>query len=409
MKVNKKLRKIIAKVLLVIFAVLSFNVNVYADFRDIVKSTTDEDGTNEFIVNDIPSLQAESVIVVDLETGYTLYEKNIYQKLYPASITKVMTAILAIENLNLADYVTYSYDAVYTIEPGSSSAYMSEGEQITVEDSLYGLMLISGNDLANGLGEAVAGDMASFANMMTQKAKEIGCVNTNFKNAHGLHDEEHYTCAYDMARMASYAFKNIETFRTLISTERYTVAPTPFCKETRYWRNSNRFIKKDNEYYDEECLGGKTGYTDQAQATIVSFHKVHGRTILVVDMKAPSGQTFSDVSLICKHLRNMDPSYFAKLDEKYNGLVEAESASIAEAERQSLEALKEKEVSANVEEKTEDGGFPFVLKVLIVLAIVFGAFYVYITVQRNRMRARYRRKRRQIEMEMYYNEKRRER
>lgn len=110
-----------------------------------------------------PDIIADAAIVVDMATGYTLYEKNIQIQEYPASITKIMTATLVLENLNMDDVVTFSHDAVYTIEPGSSSAYAEEGEQLTVEQCLYGLMLISGNDLANALGEKVSGSMDAFA------------------------------------------------------------------------------------------------------------------------------------------------------------------------------------------------------------------------------------------------------
>lgn len=155
-----------------------------------------------------PDIIADAAIVVDMATGYTLYEKNIQMQKYPASITKIMTATLVLENLNMDDVVTFSHDAVYTIEPGSSSAYAEEGEQLTVEQCLYGLMLISGNDLANALGEKVSGSMDAFAQKMTEKAAELGCIGTRFKNAHGLHDEEHYTTAYDMAIIAMNAWKS---------------------------------------------------------------------------------------------------------------------------------------------------------------------------------------------------------
>ena len=132
---------------------------------------------------ELPDLLSQSAIVVDMNTGYTLVEKNIKDKLYPASITKIMTAILTLENAKMDEVVTFSYEAVFTVEAGSSAAYVDVDEQLTVEQCLYGLMLISGNDLANGLAEHVGGTMTNFANMMTDKAEEIGCLNTNFTNA----------------------------------------------------------------------------------------------------------------------------------------------------------------------------------------------------------------------------------
>lgn len=265
-----------------------------------------------------PEIVAEAGIVIDMTTGYTLYEKNIQQQHYPASITKIMTAILSLENLKMEDVITFSHDAVYTIEPGSSSAYAEEGEQLTVEQCLYGLMLISGNDVANALGEAVSGSMDAFAQKMTEKAVELGCIGTQFKNAHGLHDEGHYTTAYDMAVIASYAYTNFEAFRTLCSTIRYDVPPTNLYNETRYWLNSNRMLREGEEYYYEACNGGKTGFTNEAGGTFVSYANLDGRQVLSVIMKSTnSASAYSDTIHLYDYIRqNVKPEDYAALDAK---------------------------------------------------------------------------------------------
>ncbi|MEE1516292.1 MAG: serine hydrolase, partial [Lachnospiraceae bacterium] len=178
--------------LLTIITIIFSNIQpvMAADSSSVVVEAT-------AVYPEAPEINGHAAILIDIDTGAILYSKNADEKMYPASITKIMTAILTLENAQMDDVVTFSYDAVFTVEAGSSAAYVDVDEQLTVEQCLYGLMLISGNDLANGLAEHVGGTMTNFANMMTDKAEEIGCLNTNFTNAHGLHDDNHYTTAYD--------------------------------------------------------------------------------------------------------------------------------------------------------------------------------------------------------------------
>ena len=151
---------------------------------------------------DALELDADAAILIDATTGEILYEKNPYKKEYPASITKLMTMLLAFENCSLDETVTFSRNAVYSIEPGSSNIGIDQGEELTVEQCLYGIMLQSANEVSNGIAEHIDGSMEEFAKHMTQRAKELGAQNTNFVNANGLHDENHYTTAYDMALIA---------------------------------------------------------------------------------------------------------------------------------------------------------------------------------------------------------------
>lgn len=397
-KINKKIRNIIAVIMAVILT-LGMNAVSYGEESIKVNKTDNENGES-FLVEGMPEIVADGAIVVDVTTGYTLYEKNIYTKYYPASITKIMTATLSIENLKYEDIVTFSHDAVFSIEPGSSAGYLNEGEQITVEQCLYGLMLISGNDLANGLAESVAGTMDAFAVMMTEKAKSLGCVNTNFTNAHGLHDENHYTCPYDMAIMARNAYMNYEQFRTLISTVRVEIPPTAMCNETRYWLNSNRMIRSDTDYYDEDCLGGKTGFTDQAGGTLVTFHNINGRTIMVVLMKdTNSAGAYVDTISMCDYLhQKLDNTFFDKLDTAYKTLKEKESESAAQLEvsnndKNNVIAEKDSETkNKDNEENKESSSFPLGVKILLIAIIVIVIYYFYISVQRNKRRKRKRQK-----------------
>ena len=367
--------------------IMSVPITSFADGADI-KLSSDEEST--FLLGNMPEISSEGAIVADITTGYTLYEKDIYKKLYPASITKIMTAMLAIDNLNMSDIVTFSHDAVYSIEPGSSSGYLREGEQITVEQCLYGLMLISGNDIANGLGEAVSGSTENFAKAMTAKAKELGCKQTNFANTHGLHDENHYTCPYDMAVIGKYAYDNYDMYRTLISETRYVVEPTAKCDETRYWHNSNRLIEPGQKYYDEDCKGGKTGFTNEAGGTLVTYHEINGRIIMIVVMKSyNSAGAYDDTNRMCDFIsENTDEAYFKKLDEKYQKLKEDEAESKALAVKADSNQNNEKGKSTEEEGKKAESSFTMPQKVVLFAVAVFVIYYFYISVQRNKKRKR---------------------
>ena len=151
---------------------------------------------------DGPIVGAQGAILMEANTGTILYEKNIHEKLYPASTTKIMTCLLAIENCSLDEMVTFSADAVFGIEPGSSNAGIDVGEQISMEECLYIILMYSANEVTAGVGEHIAGSMDAFIDMMNQRAKELGCLNTHFNNSNGLPDEEHYTTPYDLALIA---------------------------------------------------------------------------------------------------------------------------------------------------------------------------------------------------------------
>lgn len=354
-------------------------------------------------LNTPPEIVAEAGIVIDMATGYTLYEKNIQQQHYPASITKIMTAILSLENLKMEDVITFSHDAVYTIEPGSSSAYAEEGEQLTVEQCLYGLMLISGNDVANALGETVSGSMDAFAQKMTEKAVELGCIGTQFKNAHGLHDEGHYTTAYDMAVIASYAYTNFEAFRTLCSTIRYDVPPTNLYNETRYWLNSNRMLREGEEYYYEACNGGKTGFTNEAGGTFVSYANLDGRQVLCVIMKSTnSAGAYSDTILLYDYIRqNIKSEDYAALDAK---AAEDESiaASVTDSSLETTDLEDTSKESKEEEEKKEEKESKFFnvfAKIALVLVILFLLAYFYVNYKRIQAKKRRIARRRQWERE----------
>ena len=230
-----------------------------------------------------PQIEAEAAVVMDADTGAFLYSKNMDRKEYPASITKIMTALVAIESGKLDSKIRFSENAVYNLEDGSSHVGIQVGEVLSMRRALYGLMLESANDVANGIAETVGGSISGFADLMNAKAAELGCVNTHFTNPHGLQNEEHYTCARDMALITQAALKH-PTFQKIAGTTNYTCPKTNKVDEERYWYNHNQMIQKDAEYYYEGCFGGKTGFTSDALNTLVSYAKKDGRTLICVEL-----------------------------------------------------------------------------------------------------------------------------
>ena len=242
-----------------------------------------------------PSVTAESAIVMDVQSGAILYEKNIDKREYPASITKVMTALVAIENSSLSETVTYSRNAVTNLESGASNIEIQPGEKLSMEDSLYAILLMSANEACNGVAEHVAGSIDNFVAMMNEKAKELGCQNTHFANPHGLHDENHYTCCYDMALIARAAYQN-ETFRIIVGTARYTIPPTNKHAEQTDLQNHNEMLYpfQTNKYVYDGCTGGKTGYTNAANSTLVTYAERDGMTLICVVMNTQSPNQWLD-------------------------------------------------------------------------------------------------------------------
>lgn len=225
-------------------------------------------------------LYCNNDIIMDLESGNIIFEKNAHTKVYPASTTKVLTAILAIENLNIDDTVVVSKNAVYSTPIGSSIMYLKPEEVISIKNLLYGLLLQSGNDAANALAEVVSGNIPDFINLMNSKLEEIGCKDTHFTNAHGFHDNDHYTTVFDMAKLFRYAVQN-ETFKEIIATKEITIPKTNKTEERTYKNTNKMFNPKYTDMYYEYVIGGKTGYTEKARGTFVGYGKKDDKTVIV--------------------------------------------------------------------------------------------------------------------------------
>ena len=252
-----------------------------------------------------PQIYAESAVVIEASTGTILYNKDMDQVNYPASITKIMTALLTVENCAMDEVVTYSYYATHSIEVGSSSIGTTEGEELTVEESLYALLLMSANECGNGLAEHIAGSVEAFADMMNAKAAELGCTNTHFVNPHGLPDDNHYTTAHDMALILKAALQN-EHFVRIAGTAKYNMRATNKDDEITYMTNHHYMIapyRGVTRYLDDTVIAGKTGYTDLAMGTLVTAAERNGMTLLVVTMHTrPTGvygtPLFDDTALL---------------------------------------------------------------------------------------------------------------
>lgn len=221
------------------------------------------------------STSAKAAILMDQTSGRVLYGKNIHTPMRIASITKVMTAILAIESGKMNKTVTISGRAAGT---EGSSIYLKKGEHIKLKDLVYGLMLRSGNDAAVAIAEAVGGSMEGFVYMMNKKAQELGMKDTNFDNPHGLDTTDtHLSSAYDMALLTRYAMKNPQ-FQKIFSTKKYS-APQEGEKWNRLWRNKNKLL-----FRYEFSTGGKTGYTKLARRTLISTAKKGDMGLIVVTL-----------------------------------------------------------------------------------------------------------------------------
>lgn len=229
-----------------------------------------------------PKIIAETGIVMDLDSGEILYAKGIDEKRAPASITKIMTAMLAIEKVPLDTKITFT-DEVNNIEPDSTHIGIKPGETLTMEESLYGILLGSANEVSSGVAEYIGGTVQNFVDMMNERAKELGCKNTHFVNANGLYDDNHYTTARDMALIAKAAFQN-ETFRNIIKTPYYIIPPTNITPEERWINNHHRMLTEGGIHY-EGCLGGKTGYTVKAGNTLVTYAERNSMRLVCVVLK----------------------------------------------------------------------------------------------------------------------------
>jgi D-alanyl-D-alanine carboxypeptidase (penicillin-binding protein 5/6) len=234
-------------------------------------------------------IASPSAILLELETGKIIWEKNSRVRRPMASTTKIMTALVALESLPLNKVIKVSKKATLV---GEAEIYLSEGETITVENLLYGLLLKSGNDAAMALAEASAGSEKNFVEKMNKKATKIGALHTHFVNSHGLDGENHYTTAYDLALITREALK-IDDFRKIVSTKERNI-PWPGQPYLRHLENHNKLLFKRSD-----VKGVKTGYTSKAGHCLVSFSQRGNIELIAVVLGAPtSDDCYKDTELL---------------------------------------------------------------------------------------------------------------
>lgn len=266
-----------------------------------------------------PVVTSQSAILIDADTGTILYEKNCHEKLYPASTTKIMTCLLAMENAELTDTVVFSHDAVFDTPRDSSNIAMDVGYELTMEQCLQAILIASANEASFAVAEHITGtsDWSVFAEMMNKRAKELGCTETNFVNPNGLPDENHYTSAHDLAMIGSAFFAN-ELLCEISSMSRLDLEPTD--KQPKHvLENSKNQLLPGKPYAYEYLVGSKTGYTSAAKSTLVSCAEKDGMKLIAVVMVADSPNQFADtVALFQYGFNNFKRINISENESRFN-------------------------------------------------------------------------------------------
>ena len=262
---------------------------------DTVPETNNIDGWPEG-----PKVYGNSAIVMDMNSGAILYGKKIDEQRYPASITKLLTVLIALENSNLDDDVLFSQESIDILRSDYASIGMRPGEILSMKDALYATMLASANEVAYAVGENVGqkmgGDYNTFIQAMNDRSKELGCTGSHWMNANGLHAAQHYTTAHDMALITSALYQH-EEFRTIAQTLSYTIGPTNLVDEERVFQQHHKMLWPGNSNYYEYCTGGKTGYTDESRTTLVTTAD-NGTLQLVAVVLQDDGDVYADTRSI---------------------------------------------------------------------------------------------------------------
>lgn len=240
------------------------------------------------------NIYSESAVLMEAKTGKVLYDKNMHERKYPASTTKILTAIIAIEKCDLSETQVASEEAIAALKDGYTKADIKAGESFTIEELLNVLILQSANEAANIIAEHISGNTLEFAKLMNEKAKEIGCMESNFVNPNGMHDENHYSSAYDLALIGRYAMQN-ETFRKLVVKKECSLPHTEFWGDEdveehgeRNFKNTNQLLIEDSKYYYPFANGIKAGFTTPAKNCLVSSSNKDGFELIAVVLHAES-------------------------------------------------------------------------------------------------------------------------
>ena len=366
----------------------------------IVKAAEEE------LENGEPKIYSESAILMEKNTGKVLYAKDVYSRKYPASTTKILTAIIAIENCELDQKMTASPEAVKLPSNSYTKANIQAGETFTLDELLGVLMLQSANEAANVIAENVAGSIENFTDMMNKKAKEIGCIDSHFVNANGIHDENHYSTSYDMAAIAAYCMKN-ESFRKYANMMECKLPNTEFWGEEqiaengeRHFYNTNKLLIPGDKYYYPYCIGIKTGFTTPAKNCLIAASEKDGFELISVILHAEqteeklSARYMDTINLFNYGFNNFSKDEIYKevgydpnkkvLNKDYE-VKENETSSVVEVLKQTEEFIEEKiPETSPLKEKGFMVLLIFGLASVLLLVVIGGIVYSLIRKKRKR-------------------------
>lgn len=262
-----------------------------------------------------PLIGAKSAILMDANTGAILYSKNINETLYPASITKLMTCLIAVENCSLDEIITVNQSAIDANDSDGSHMSLTAGEQLTLEELLHGILINSANEACNAVAEHIAGSTDAFVEMMNERAEELGCTNTHFVTTNGLHREDHYTTAHDMALIGQ-AFFEHEILCKLSCIPEYHIEANAYHEE--HWLHSKNSLYEGKPYYYESLVGSKTGFTSNSRQTLVSCAEQNGMRLICVILMEESPYQFEDtVNLFEYGFSNFAPTMISNYNNPY--------------------------------------------------------------------------------------------
>lgn len=265
-----------------------------------------------------PIVNAESAILLEANTGTILYEKNIHEKQYPASTTKILTTLIAHETCTMDELVSFSQDAVFDIDRGSNHIAIDPGEKLTMEDCLKAILIRSANEVSLAVAEHISGGAwEEFAPIMNARAKELGCLNSNFVNPNGLPNEDHYTTAYDLAMIGKAFFAN-ETLCKITLSPLLEIAASEYQPDDITEVNQMELIPR-GKYAYEYLVGCKTGYTNDARSTLVSCAEKNGLKLICVVLRDEAPYQYEDTIALFEYgFSNFDKINVSQTETKYN-------------------------------------------------------------------------------------------
>lgn len=268
-----------------------------------------------------PQVYANSAIVMDMQSGAILYSKKADERHFPASITKLLTVLVALENAELTDTVTFSQESVEFLNWDDAQIGMQPGEELNMKDALHAILMASANEVSYAVAESVGktrlhGDYQTFIDLMNKRAKELGCTGSHWVNPNGLHDEEHYTTAHDMALIASAVYQQPE-FQNIMKELEYRIPATNLVDEERVFQQNHKMLWPENYYYNAYCKGGKTGYTDQSGTTLVTMEDNGSLQLAAVVLQDYGPVAYDDTQAMFDYVfQNFEKVPVSQLDQE---------------------------------------------------------------------------------------------